>query len=52
MSKFKGVTDLVDAVQIVSNFSPDGQAATVLFRNVEASAAGKRKRGLWSARRS
>ena len=32
--------DLLDAVTIATNVSPDGQAATLLFRNMEASVDG------------
>jgi hypothetical protein len=38
--KFKGTVDLVDTVQVASNVSSDGQAATVLFRNLEVSVGG------------
>lgn len=33
--KFKGSADLVDVVQTTKTFSPDGQAGTFLFRNLE-----------------
>src|SRR5438309_10243271 len=38
---FKGVAELPDAVQIASNFSPDKQAATVIFRNLYSQVYGK-----------
>jgi hypothetical protein len=39
-AKFKGSADLLNTVQIASTFSKDGQAATALFRNLEASVGG------------
>lgn len=37
---FKGTADLTDKVQIVTNFSQDGQAADVIFRNLDAGVGG------------
>lgn len=40
--RFKGMADLPDAVQLVTGFSDDGQAVTVLFRNLDAALDGHR----------
>lgn len=41
LSTFHGTTDLVDAVQIVSNISQDKRALTILYRNLQAGVGGR-----------
>jgi hypothetical protein len=49
-ASFKGVGDLVDTVQVATSFSPDKQAVTALWSNLQAGVGGGTKTPMVSTR--